>query len=112
MTTGSGGFGRPAAQPAGAPVAPSNARAAIPGTLDSALEQAVHLLKAGHALEAEQQIRLILTAVPQEPNALFLLAKARHQQGDSSQALALLDGLIARPRNWLSVHQEKGLILS
>ena len=112
MTTSSGGFGRPAAEPAGAPVAPSNPRAeAIPGKLDSALEQAVRLLKAGHALQAEQQIRLILAVAPQEPNALFLLAKARHQQGDNSQALALLDGLIARRRDWLSVHQEKGLIL-
>jgi tetratricopeptide (TPR) repeat protein len=83
----------------------------MPGQLPSALERAVQLLKAGHAQHAEQHIRLILAAAPQEPNALFLLAKARHQQGASSEALALLDGLIARRRDWPSVHQEKGLIL-
>jgi len=83
----------------------------MPGQLPSALERAVQLLKAGQVQHAEQHIRLILAAAPQEPNALFLLAKARHQQGASSEALALLDGLIARRRDWPSVHQEKGLIL-
>ena len=83
----------------------------MPGQLPSALERAVQLLKAGQVQHAEQHIRLILATAPQEPNALFLLAKARHQQGASSEALALLDGLIARRRDWPSVHQEKGLIL-
>src|ERR1700688_2199844 len=112
MTTRSGGVGQPAAEPAGGNVAPSNLRArAMPGQLQSALERAVRLLKSGQAQHAEQHIRLILATAPQEPNALFLLAKARHQQGASSEALALLDGLIARRRDWPSVHQEKGLIL-
>jgi tetratricopeptide (TPR) repeat protein len=83
----------------------------MPGQLQSALERAVRLLKSGQPQQAEQHIRAILAAAPQEPNALFLLAKARHQQGASSEALALLDGLIARRRDWPSVYQEKGLIL-
>jgi tetratricopeptide (TPR) repeat protein len=77
----------------------------------STLEQAVRLLKSGHAPQAEQQIRRLLAAAPREPNALFLLAKARHQQGASSEALALLDGLIARRGHLPSVLQEKALIL-
>src|SRR6202049_4481638 len=90
MTTGSAGFGQPAAEPAAGTLAPSNVRAAaMPGQLPSALERAVQLLKAGQAQHAEQHIRLILATAPQEPNALFLLAKARHQQGASSEALAL-----------------------
>jgi tetratricopeptide (TPR) repeat protein len=77
----------------------------------STLEQAVRLLKSGQAPQAEQQIRRLLAAAPREPNALFLLAKARHQQGASSEALALLDGLIARRGHLPSVLQEKALIL-
>ena len=42
---------------------------------------------------------------------MFLLAKARQLQGDSAEAITLLDSLIARRRNWLSVHQEKAIIL-
>jgi tetratricopeptide (TPR) repeat protein len=83
----------------------------MPGQLESALERAVRLLKSDQPQQAEQHIRAILAAAPQEPNALFLLAKARHQQGASSEALVVLDGLIARRRDWPSVHQEKGLIL-
>src|ERR1700689_3442686 len=112
MRTRSGGFGQSAAEPASASVAPPNLQArAMPGPLQSALERAVRLLKSDQPQQAEQHIRVILAAAPQGPNALFLLAKARHQQGPSSEALALLDGLIARRRDWPSVHQEKGLIL-
>jgi tetratricopeptide (TPR) repeat protein len=69
------------------------------------------LLKAGQAQRAEEQARLILNGLPQEPNTVFLLAKARHLLGASAEAVELLDSLIARRRDWLSVHQEKGLIL-
>jgi len=79
--------------------------------LQPALERIVHLIKAGHGQLAEQQAREILRSSPQEPNTVFLLAKARHLQGDSAEAIALLDTLIARRRNWLSVHQEKAIIL-
>ena len=81
------------------------------GELQPALEQIVHLLKAGQAQRAEEQARLILNGLPQEPNTVFLLAKARHLLGASAEAVELLDSLIARRRDWLSVHQEKGLIL-
>ena len=79
--------------------------------LQPALERIVHLIKAGHAQQAEEQAREILRSSPQEPNTVFLLAKARHLQGDSAEAITLLDTLIARRRNWLSVHQEKAIIL-
>jgi tetratricopeptide (TPR) repeat protein len=79
--------------------------------LQPGLERIVHLIKAGRGLEAEQQARLLLRTLPNEPNTLFLLAKARHLQGDAAEAIRLLDGLIARRREWLSVHQEKALIL-
>jgi predicted Zn-dependent protease len=85
--------------------------AAGAGTLEPALQQAVRLLKSGEPLQAEREVRAILAAAPQEPNALFLLAKARALQGASAEALALLDGLLARGRSWPSVHQEKALIL-
>jgi tetratricopeptide (TPR) repeat protein len=79
--------------------------------LQPAHERIVHLLKSGHAQQAEEQARLILRELPQEPNTVFLLAKARHLRGASAEAVELLDGLIARHRDWLSVHQEKALIL-
>jgi tetratricopeptide (TPR) repeat protein len=112
MTTGGGVPGQPAAGTASAPAAASNTRArANAGKLEPALQQAVVLLKSGQPQQAEQQIHAILAAAPHEPNALFLLAKARQLQGASAEALALLDGLLARGRDWPSVHQEKGLIL-
>jgi len=79
--------------------------------LQPALERIVQLIKAGQGPQAEAQAREILRSSPQEPNTVFLLAKARHLQGDSAEAIALLDSLIARRRNWLSVHQEKAIIL-
>jgi tetratricopeptide (TPR) repeat protein len=79
--------------------------------LQPALERIVHLIKAGRGQQAEDQARLILRSLPQEPNTIFLLAKARHLQGDSAEAVRLLDSLIARRRDWSSVHQEKALIL-
>jgi tetratricopeptide (TPR) repeat protein len=79
--------------------------------LQPALERIVHLIKAGRGQQAEEQARLILRSLPQEPNTIFLLAKARHLQGDSAEAVRLLDSLVARRRDWLSVHQEKALIL-
>jgi tetratricopeptide (TPR) repeat protein len=79
--------------------------------LQPAFERIVRLLKGGQGQQAEEQAREILQALPQEPNAVFLLAKARHLRGASDEAVQLLDGLIARRRDWLSVHQEKALIL-
>ena len=79
--------------------------------LQPAFERIVLLLKDGQGQQAEEQARQILQALPQEPNAVFLLAKARHLQGASAEAVQLLDSLIARRRDWLSVHQEKALIL-
>lgn len=79
--------------------------------LQPAFERIVQLLKSGQGGQAEEQAREILRLVPQEPNAVFLLAKARHLRGAPLEAVALLDGLIARRRDWLSVHQEKALIL-
>jgi tetratricopeptide (TPR) repeat protein len=79
--------------------------------LQAAHEQIVHLLKAGQAQRAEEQARLILKGRPQEPNTVFLLAKARHLRGASAEAVELLDSLIASRRDWLSVHQEKALVL-
>ena len=79
--------------------------------LQAAHEQIVHLLKAGQAHRAEEQARLILKGRPQEPDTVFLLAKARHLRGASAEAVELLDSLIARRRDWLSVHQEKALVL-
>jgi tetratricopeptide (TPR) repeat protein len=92
-------------------VAGASAAGASAGNLSAALEAVVHLLKAGQAQQAEEQVRLILATTAQEPNAIFLLAKARHLRGASDEALELLDGLLARRRDWLSVHQEKALIL-
>jgi tetratricopeptide (TPR) repeat protein len=83
----------------------------VAADLQPALERIVHLIKAGRGQQAEDQARLILRSLPQEPNTIFLLAKARHLQGDSAEAVRLLDSLIARRRDWLSVHQEKALIL-
>jgi tetratricopeptide (TPR) repeat protein len=79
--------------------------------LQAAHERIVHLLKSGRAQQAEEQARLILRELPQEPNTVFLLAKARHLRGASAEAVELLDSLIARHRDRLSVHQEKALIL-
>jgi tetratricopeptide (TPR) repeat protein len=79
--------------------------------LQPALERIVHLLKSGQGRQAEEQARLILQELPQEPNTMFLLAKARQLRGASTEAVELLDSLIARRRDWLSVHQEKALIL-
>lgn len=78
--------------------------------LQPLFERIVRALKAGSAAQAEADARLILSQFPHEPNAIFLLAKARQLAGDSAQALELLDGLIARGRPWLSVYQEKALI--
>jgi len=83
----------------------------VAADLQPALERIVHLIKAGRGEQAEEQARHILRSLPQEPNTIFLLAKARHLQGDPAEAVRLLDSLIARRRDWLSVHQEKALIL-
>jgi tetratricopeptide (TPR) repeat protein len=79
--------------------------------LQASLEEIVQLLKAGQAQQAEARARLILQAHPAEPNTTFLLAKARHLRGASAEAIELLDSLLARRRDWISVHQEKALIL-
>jgi predicted Zn-dependent protease len=79
--------------------------------LSMALKEAVHLLKAGHAGRAEENVRAILARTPSEPNALFLLAKSRRSRGYPQEALATLDALRVRNPNWASVHLERALIL-
>ena len=79
--------------------------------LQPVFERIVDLLKSGQSEQAEEQTRAILRAQPGEPNAIFLLAKARYQLGAPGEAVQLLDGLLARQRDWLSVHQEKAVVL-
>jgi tetratricopeptide (TPR) repeat protein len=87
------------------------ASAVSAGDLSATLNHIVHLLKVGRVQQAEEQARLILAMLPNESDAVLLLAKARHLQGASAEAIELVDGLIARRRDWLPAHQEKALIL-
>jgi tetratricopeptide (TPR) repeat protein len=59
------------------------------GTLATALAHAARLL-AANPLRAEEQVREILKVVPNQPDALLLLAEARNAQGDDAGALAIL----------------------
>jgi predicted Zn-dependent protease len=59
------------------------------GTLSAALTQAARLLAVSPA-KAEEQAREILKAVPNQPDALLLLAQARNEMGDAAGALATL----------------------
>jgi tetratricopeptide (TPR) repeat protein len=59
------------------------------GSLSTALAQAARLL-AVNPPKAEEQAREILKIVPNQPDALLLLAQARHEQGDAAEAIATL----------------------
>jgi tetratricopeptide (TPR) repeat protein len=59
------------------------------GSLSAALAQTARLLAVSPA-KAEEQAREILTVIPNQPDALLLLAQARQEQGDSADALATL----------------------
>ena len=59
------------------------------GTLATALARTARLL-AISAPKAEEQAREILKVVPNQPDALLLLAEARNAQGDDAGALATL----------------------
>jgi tetratricopeptide (TPR) repeat protein len=59
------------------------------GSLQAALAQAARFLAVRPA-KAEEQAREILKVVPNQPEALLLLAQARQEQGDAAEALATL----------------------
>ena len=54
--------------------------------LQPALERIVQLIKAGQGQQAEAQAREILRSSPQEPNTVFLLAKAAEEKRRQPEA--------------------------
>lgn len=69
--------------------AASVAEMELRGSLSIALAQTQRLLSVSPA-KAEEQAREILTVIPNQTEALLLLAQARQEQGDSADALATL----------------------
>ncbi len=81
------------------------------GTLATALAHAARLLATKPAL-AEAQAHEILNVVPKQPNALLILAKARHLQGDAAGAIAILEPLARAAPKLAAPQYELGLALA
>jgi predicted Zn-dependent protease len=81
------------------------------GTLKTALEHADRLLTANPQL-AEQQAWEILKAVPDQPHALLLFAKARRLQGDNVGAIETLRSLAQKQPRSAIVKTELGATLA
>lgn len=80
------------------------------GTLDVALAHATRLLATAPALAAEQAIEILAT-VPGHPIASLVLGAAHRLQGDTAQALAVLEPLAHSQPQAGAVHFELGLAL-
>ncbi|MEZ5531698.1 MAG: sulfotransferase [Steroidobacteraceae bacterium] len=80
------------------------------GTLDVALAHATRLLATAPALAAAQAIEILAT-VPGHPIASLVLGAAHRLQGDTAQALAVLEPLAHSQPQAGAVHFELGLAL-
>ena len=80
------------------------------GTLDVALAHAEELLVSQPRLAAEQA-REILGAVPNHPAARLLLAMAHRRTNDTTEALRILEPLVASQPRWAAAQRELGLAL-
>jgi tetratricopeptide (TPR) repeat protein len=81
------------------------------GTLKTALENANRLLIANPRL-AEQQAWEILKAIPDQPHALLIFAKARRLQGDTAGAIETLNSLARTQPRSATVLSELGATLA
>jgi tetratricopeptide (TPR) repeat protein len=86
-------------------------------TIAQALERAYAHWTAGQAQQAEHLCRLVLQAVPAEPNALHLLGIIAHTYGKLDMALELLQQACARSNvpavflsNFAEMSRQKGLL--
>jgi tetratricopeptide (TPR) repeat protein len=81
------------------------------GTLATALAHATQLLAANLPL-AEAQAREILKVVPNQPDALLILGRARSMQGDVTGAIAIFEPLAVAEPKLAAAHYELGLAKS
>ena len=80
------------------------------GTLQVALAHATRLLETNPALAAEQALE-ILKVLPNHPDAVLLLAKARRRSGDSAAAIEVLQPLLRTPAGSVAAWFEFGQAL-
>jgi len=80
------------------------------GNLQQALQHAHRLLSQGGFSSAEEQGLEILKALPDNPNAMIVVATAQRQQGKAKDALQILIKLVKRARNFPMAHFELGLV--
>jgi tetratricopeptide (TPR) repeat protein len=78
--------------------------------LETALSHATKLLSVNPSLAA-QQAEEILKVIPNQPNALILLALAQDKLGHVDSAIANLQQLIQIQANWAAPYLELGFIL-
>jgi len=76
-----------------------------------ALKLALQHHAAGRLVEAEQLYRLILDAVPNEPDVLDMLGAVTSQRGAHAEGLELIDRAIALRPDAADYHANRGLIL-
>lgn len=79
--------------------------------LEVALSHASRLLSMNPALAAEQAAE-ILKVLPEQPNALMLLALSQTASGQMTQALDTFSRLIALQPDWAAAHFEMGQLLA
>ena len=80
------------------------------GSLKEATKRTAVLLDTDPVLAAEQA-QEILKAIPNHPQALFLLAMAKRRIGDPQAALVILEPLLNAQHKWAAAHFEYGASL-
>ena len=75
------------------------------------LERAADAHRRGDIAGAEQICRRILTAYPEEPEAIHLMGVISHQRGKNPTALRLIDHAIALGSRGAEIHTNRGTVL-
>ena len=89
--------------------APAAGRSAMPGNLQFILDQGISLLQQGQAASAEAYFRQVLTAVPQQLDALQFLGVIEYQMGRFAAAAELLQRAVDLAPDAPGLHCNLGL---
>lgn len=89
--------------------APAAGRSAMPGNLQFILDQGISLLQQGQLAPAEAYFRQVLTAVPQQIDALQFLGVIEYQKGRFAAAAELLQRAIDLAPDAPGLHCNLGL---
>lgn len=81
------------------------------GSLKTALQHAMSLLRNSQLDLAEEQATAILEQIPNEVNARFIIAITKRRQGHLNQAFTAIDAVVEEVPEFAEAHQERGLIL-